>query len=170
MTPPVLSRPAGSPRQSAAAPKPAAVAAPPTTEHFQGNRITISICKVSAQQLDFHFDRNDRVKKVKEKIQDEFSISFEQQRLIVGNRILSDCEMLSSIPGNEDGVKIQLTLFIRSKEVVEAIKRVQNNGLALQYVSEELKADREVVMAAVKQNGVALQFATQELQRDTEVR
>ena len=41
---------------------------------------------------------------------------------------------------------------------------VQQNGRALKYASEELQADREVVLAAVQQNGDALTYASQELQ------
>jgi len=33
-----------------------------------------------------------------------------------------------------------------------------------------MHGNRDFILEAVKQNGVALQFATQELQRDTEVR
>ena len=39
----------------------------------------------------------------------------------------------------------------------------------LDYASDELKADKEVVMAAVKSKGWALQFATDELKADKEV-
>jgi hypothetical protein len=141
----------------AAAPKQKAVAAPPT----QDNRITISICTLSAQQFDFEFNLSDTVKTVKEKIQEESAnknqkILLEQRRLIFGERTLFDNETLSSISGNKDGFKIQLTLLIRSKEVAEAIKRVQHNGLALRLASEELRGDREVVQAAVNQDGRAL--------------
>ena len=54
------------------------------------------------------------------------------------------------------------------KEVVMAA--IENNGGALQFVeSDELKADKEVVMAAVKNNGYALQFASDELKADPEI-
>ena len=46
---------------------------------------------------------------------------------------------------------------------------VSNNGRALQYASEELKADKEVVMAAVTNDGLALQYASEELRADKEV-
>ena len=53
------------------------------------------------------------------------------------------------------------------KEVVMAA--VTNNGNALQYASPELKADKEVVMATVTNNGFALRFASPELKADKEV-
>jgi hypothetical protein len=43
------------------------------------------------------------------------------------------------------------------------------SGDALQYASEVLRGDREVVMAAVQQNGDALAYASEELKGDREV-
>jgi hypothetical protein len=43
---------------------------------------------------------------------------------------------------------------------------VKQNGHALISASEELKNDREIVLAAVKQHGGALQCASAELQND----
>ena len=53
------------------------------------------------------------------------------------------------------------------REVVLAA--VAQNGYALRYASVELRADREVVLAAVAQDGDALQFASVELRADREV-
>ena len=46
---------------------------------------------------------------------------------------------------------------------------VNSNGLALLYASKELRADRTVVLAAVNNNGSALQRASAELRSDPEV-
>jgi hypothetical protein len=46
---------------------------------------------------------------------------------------------------------------------------VELSGWALEFVSDELKADKEVVMAAVKEEGDALQFSSDELKADEEV-
>ena len=48
-------------------------------------------------------------------------------------------------------------------------KMRQNGGLALQFESDALKGDAEVVTAAVRQNGLALQFASDALKGDAEV-
>ena len=53
------------------------------------------------------------------------------------------------------------------KEVVLAA--VQQNGLALEFASDKLKADRKVVLAAVQQNGNALKLASQQLKNDREL-
>ena len=41
--------------------------------------------------------------------------------------------------------------------------------MSLQHASQELRADREIVLAAVQQNGEALRFASEELKADREV-
>jgi len=47
---------------------------------------------------------------------------------------------------------------------------VRQNGLALQYATETLKADRDVVLAAVqKRNGRVLKCATEALRADRDV-
>jgi hypothetical protein len=46
---------------------------------------------------------------------------------------------------------------------------VKQNGDALEFASDELQGDREVVLAAVKQNGDALKYASQQLRGDREV-
>lgn len=48
-----------------------------------------------------------------------------------------------------------------NKEVVLAA--VRQNGLALRFASETLKADKDVVRAAVTQNGLALEYASEAL-------
>ena len=47
------------------------------------------------------------------------------------------------------------------REIVMAA--VRQSGWALQYAAEEMKGDREVVMAAVAKSGYVLQFATEEM-------
>ncbi len=46
---------------------------------------------------------------------------------------------------------------------------MKNNGYALDAASDELKADKEVVMAAVKNYGEALEHASEELKADPEI-
>ena len=43
------------------------------------------------------------------------------------------------------------------------------NGRALKWATEEMKADKEVVMAAVASYGRALWYASKELQADEEL-
>ena len=53
------------------------------------------------------------------------------------------------------------------QEVVLAA--VAQDGWALEYASDGLRADKEVVLAAVAQNGSALQYASEGLRADLEV-
>ena len=46
---------------------------------------------------------------------------------------------------------------------------VKNEGGALEDASDELKADKDVVMVAVKNDGDALEYASDELQADPEI-
>ena len=43
------------------------------------------------------------------------------------------------------------------------------NGLSLRWVSEEMKGDRELCMAAVAQDGLALEFVSEEMKGDRDV-
>ena len=50
------------------------------------------------------------------------------------------------------------------------LKRVKQDGFALEYASADLKGDKDIVMEAVKQNGDALQYASADLQGDEELK
>ena len=55
-----------------------------------------------------------------------------------------------------------------NKDVVMAV--VKKNGRALKYASEELKNDRDVVMVAVAENSNALNYASENLKDDKMVK
>jgi len=46
---------------------------------------------------------------------------------------------------------------------------VQHDGYALQFAAKALRADRDLVLAAVRQNGQSLQFAAKALKADRAV-
>ena len=46
---------------------------------------------------------------------------------------------------------------------------VKQNGLALKFAADHLKADREIVLAAVSQFGNAIEYAAESLRTDSEV-
>jgi hypothetical protein len=46
---------------------------------------------------------------------------------------------------------------------------VKQDGYALEYASEELRNDRDFMLAAVKQYGYALAYASEELRKDPEI-
>eukprot|EP00971_Amphidinium_carterae_P249991 4962537-Amphidinium_carterae.1 len=49
------------------------------------------------------------------------------------------------------------------------MEAVREDGRALEYATEELRGDRDVVLQAVAQNGEALQFAPEQLRDDGEM-
>jgi CxxC motif-containing protein len=51
----------------------------------------------------------------------------------------------------------------------KVLKAVKDVGLNLEYASEELKADKKIVMAAVKQDGRSLEYASKELRADKKI-
>ena len=57
--------------------------------------------------------------------------------------------------------------IIKYKEIVSLA--VTHDGMALEFASGELKADREIVSLAVKQDGMALQFVYNDLNADREI-
>ena len=82
----------------------------------------------------------------------------------------------------QDGKAMQFASrdFWRDREFVLAVAAVQsfvtekrkhrsNKVLFMKYVSVELRADRELVMAAVAQDGLALEYASEKLRADREV-
>ena len=49
------------------------------------------------------------------------------------------------------------------------MKALSNNGNALQYASDEIRNDRNIVMFAIENSSFALEYASDELQNDREV-
>ena len=75
--------------------------------------------------------------------------------------------MMMLVKLDYNGLQFASEKLRNDKEVVrEAIKQ---NGYTIRYASEELKNDKEVVLEAVKQNGKALLYASKELRNDKEV-
>jgi len=57
-----------------------------------------------------------------------------------------------------------------NKEIVlAAIKKAEYPGWALKYASEELRANKEILLEAVKNDGEALNFASEELRANKEI-
>jgi hypothetical protein len=72
--------------------------------------------------------------------------------------------------GNVRLVKMLSSLSVPFQHVYELAKlAVQQNVGALEFASEELRADRELVKLAVQQGGYALQYASEELRADREL-
>jgi len=87
-----------------------------------------------------------------------------------------DGENVTLISNKEEALKIiddwefmtKISEELKADEEV-VMAAVKNDGGALEHASDELKADREVVLAAVKNWGEALKNASDELKADREV-
>ena len=58
---------------------------------------------------------------------------------------------------SHDGLQIRNSPFVDNKQFV--LIAVQQDGIALKYVSSRLQADLDVVLRAVNQNGLAIAWA-----------
>ena len=67
---------------------------------------------------------------------------------------------------NQNSLHVSSDL-IRTRAVrVQALGALKQNGRALQYAAQEMKADPAIVLTAVRQNGQALEYADTEMKAD----
>ena len=110
-------------------------------------------------------------------VEEKLDVPLMQQQLLHGHRHLKGFMRTAAIETMGEllrmeggpGMALELSLYIWFPEYAQALREVEDAGMALQYVPEELKGDREVVMEAVRQDGRALRFASEELKGDREV-
>ena len=73
----------------------------------------------------------------------------------------------------QDGLAYDLALQCASNELRSdreiVLAAVRQSGLVLYYAANELRSDREIVLAAVRQNGLALEHASDKLRSDREI-
>jgi len=77
--------------------------------------------------------------------------------------------VMAAIENDGDALESVSDEFKADREIVMTAVKTSVDGRALKFASDELRADREVVIAAVTQNGRALQYIPDELQTDEEV-
>lgn len=96
---------------------------------------------------------------------DDFLMGFGATLSIVGI-------FVGGIDGNNSGHKtdyIFLNADALKADEEMVLKILDQDGLALQYVSNTLKDDKDVVLTAVKQDGFALQYGSARLQGEREI-
>jgi len=89
-----------------------------------------------------------------------------QQRLLAQGRLLEDAELLEELL--EEGLS-EVALTRVDKEWISLMEDVADGIVALEELSEDLRGDREVVLAAVRERGWELGHATERVRRDREV-
>ena len=88
--------------------------------------------------------------------------------------ILLEIAQKSSIDGSRRSqLALTYSLMYSSEELRGdreiVLATVQKCGRAIQWASKELRGDRDIVLTAVRENGIALYFASEELQNDPEL-
>ncbi|CAJ1378877.1 unnamed protein product [Effrenium voratum] len=75
---------------------------------------------------------------------------------------LEDREELRALQFASQELRADLAAAAQAKEKQEWLGRVAENGFELEYAPEELRGDREFMLAAVAQSSLALADASQE--------
>jgi hypothetical protein len=81
----------------------------------------------------------------------------------------SDYEDYHEIEGSVDNTALQFASEELNNDREVVLEAVKQNGTALCWASEELRSDREIVFEAVKRYGSVLQYASIELRNDREI-
>ncbi|CAK0895920.1 unnamed protein product [Prorocentrum cordatum] len=114
--------------------------------------------------------------RLKEALGVQLGLGLLEQRLLAGSEPLADEVALArQLPAPREGGPRAVTLVRRDPAIAEALERVSRGGLGAkgrQWLGSRpavVRADREVVLAAVRHDGCALEFAAEELRADREV-
>ncbi|CAL1158111.1 unnamed protein product, partial [Cladocopium goreaui] len=116
---------------------------------------------------------------LKAEIECSSGISCIEQKLVCCGEDLEDERLLGSlIPADADAMEVDMDTTTTTLELslirvdarrAQALHDVRCNGLCLETLSEDLRNDRDIVLAAVKHNGFAVIHAHPELRRDPEI-
>lgn len=154
--------------------------------------LALSILTFSGQSHAVEAQSNWTIRDVKDAITSITQVAHHQQRLLLGDRVLSDTDILGDLMPDicrqdiflvccADDVKAGVIaeivtgrrllrdveeVYRDDRDVVEAA--LFRDGLALQVVSGHLQKDRDLVLIALAQNGFALRYAPNEFCSDRE--
>lgn len=101
---------------------------------------------------------------VKGLIETEVGAPSRELRLLLGTTALDDDDVL--VPSVS---AVDVTLVRIDPARAAALEAVARQGDALQWLPDDLRADREIVLVAVQNRGTAFRFASQELRDDKAV-
>jgi hypothetical protein len=136
-------------------------------------RVALTAIRSNWKAVEFAGDafRNDREVALACVAQDWHAIDAVTQdgtNMLNAKKFWADKEVVLSIVSQEgSALQFASDLVRADKKVVLAA--VQTDGLALEFASPALQGDRGIVTAAVTQNGGALDFAAEELQKIEEL-
>ena len=114
------------------------------------------------------------IREVKKLLEQETGIPSNELRLFSGDKELRDLQRVGQVQEKSDKIEseaLELCLLRREPEQARWLEAVSEDvdGTFLAEAPSYIKADREVVIAAVMQNGRALEFAAEKLRADREI-
>mmetsp|Transcript_101310 Transcript_101310/g.180062 ORF Transcript_101310/g.180062 Transcript_101310/m.180062 type:complete len:380 (-) Transcript_101310:185-1324(-) len=126
--------------------------------------IQVTVNSLSGQLCNFRLHLPCRISSVKEQILKLAGIPCEVQRLFRGT---TELRADQNMP--EDGFEVDVTLVQRPPEQAHWLRKVEEAPSELRNAPDNMKADIEIVLAAVTQQGRMIQYASEELQDSAEV-
>eukprot|EP00747_Dinoflagellata_sp_TGD_P214791 gnl/TRDRNA2_/TRDRNA2_87604_c0_seq2.p1 gnl/TRDRNA2_/TRDRNA2_87604_c0~~gnl/TRDRNA2_/TRDRNA2_87604_c0_seq2.p1 ORF type:complete len:336 (-),score=52.97 gnl/TRDRNA2_/TRDRNA2_87604_c0_seq2:34-1041(-) len=137
------------------------------TSKMQGS-VAVKICSIGNHLCEFDALGFDTVYDLKTKVKRRIGILEQEQRYIIGSRVLSDRDSLHFLaPGG--GTSLSITLVRIDPERAQALTVLPSNGFKLRAFSRSLRDDVSVVLTAVSRRGTALQFASRAMRGNKEV-
>jgi len=133
-----------------------------------GCRLLLRVNSLAGSVCDVEADGEWTVQAAKAAVEAMAGIPARQQRLIAGATELRNEDKLETVLELADGV-LDVTLLKRSAEQMRWLTKVKDSWTSLIEAPKEVRADREVVLAALQRNGHVLRYASEELRRDREV-
>lgn len=107
------------------------------------------------------------VHELKVKLEHNIGTPWDSQRLLLEGRVLGNSEQLSEV--SKGSCPQDLALVRLDPRKGKAVRNLQEHKVEFENIDEDLRNDREVLLAALKVDGHALQYASEELQRDTTI-
>lgn len=126
------------------------------------------LCKIPARE-------DWTVAELKDAIAGATKISRHEQRLLLlssgVSETLRDDRQLSEVRQSQQQVSDEVTVSLVQMESrwADAMRRVEGNASVLGRLPPDLRADKDLVMAAVTSEGTALKLAAKEMRRDADV-
>ena len=132
--------------------------------------LELQVANAGGRVCTINLEASAMVEDLKAAIEVYAGIPAASQRLFHGLQELRGSRGLGEqLPRSVPTLAYELLLVRRTAEQTEWLLRVAQNGQALEFASDEIKADREVVATAVAAHGHALRCAAAELRADRDV-
>lgn len=140
--------------------------------HRVASELDIRVAGLNGHLCSLQLDRTQAVSEIKILISETLGIRHDEQRILYEDVELPDGELMCNCVADTIN-DLELTLLrcptVGEEEREEWSSRLRTDGMDLMFASEEVQADRKLVLEAVRQSGAALALAAEELQSDREI-